>query len=146
VERGPEGREGQVGREGVAGREGLPGEVGATGEQGAPGAQGPTGAPLPKSVRRAFIALTAVFTLVVAALGWFAKENNERIHDIQVARVASCQRTYEGIREVFTPFMPKPPNATPDQLQDWSTFNSTIDELKENCTKQTRVSEQEARG
>jgi hypothetical protein len=94
----------------------------------------------------AFVALVLVVTLVVAALGWFAKENNERIHDIQVARVASCQRTYEGIREVFTPFMPKPPNATPDQLQDWSTFNSTIDELKENCTKQTRVSEQEARG
>jgi hypothetical protein len=94
----------------------------------------------------AFVALVFVGALAMTAIAYFVNENQQRVDDIQAARVASCQRTYEGIREVFLPFMPKPPNASPDQLADWVRFNDTIDRLKRNCTLQTRVTEKEARG
>lgn len=60
-------------------------------------------------------------------------ENQKRINEIQAARVASCKRTYEGIREVFKPFTtnPKDPNVIK--------FNNRIDQLKANCPIQTHV-------
>src|SRR5437868_1843676 len=44
----------------------------------------------------AFIGITAVFVVTIM---W-----------VQVGRVSSCQRTYEGIRQVFQPFLTPPPN------------------------------------
>jgi hypothetical protein len=62
--------------------------------------------------------------------------NSDRIHDIQQSRVDSCERTYEGIREVFKPFYPPKPR-TLKQIQDLETFNDTINNLKAHCVIQT---------
>lgn len=90
MERGPEGREGQVGREGVAGREGVPGTEGATGETGAPGPKGETGEALPRSVRRAFIAVVLVAVLVVGILGHIVNENRRHTRAGKEAHDALC--------------------------------------------------------
>lgn len=90
MERGREGREGQVGREGAAGREGLPGEPGEAGQTGAEGQKGETGNALPRSVRIAFIAVVAVGTLMLGALGLFAVENRERANEGRAAHDALC--------------------------------------------------------
>jgi hypothetical protein len=93
MERGPEGREGPAGREGVAGREGQPGvegDLGATGATGATGPKGATGEALPRRVRLSFVGLTAVFTVVVAVLGFFANENRQRAVEGRIAHNVLC--------------------------------------------------------
>jgi hypothetical protein len=82
----------------------------------------------------AFAAITAAF---VIGLYFVVHWNNQRIADIQSARLSSCERTYEGIREVFRPLFPAHP--TPRQRTDLETFNTTIDRLRDGCAKQTRV-------
>ena len=77
----------------------------------------------------AFIAITAIFFGTCIGFAWVVhdvnnnsrqltqlvsdnrqllKENDARISDIQNARIESCQRTYQGVKEVFSPFFPKP--------------------------------------
>lgn len=90
MERGREGREGQVGREGAAGREGLPGEPGVKGRVGPVGPKGKTGEVLPWQVRVAFVALTVVFTITLAAFGIFATENRKRANEGREAHDALC--------------------------------------------------------
>lgn len=113
---------------------------------------------IPKRVTRSFIALCAVFAILLSIMGCqqrqvrdlsdrsarlaeisakLSQENADRISDIQSARAASCRRTYEGIREVFKPFFPPKPNAR--QKADQDKFNRTVDRLKANCNKQTRT-------
>lgn len=65
--------------------------------------------------------------------------NSHRVSDIQKSRLTSCERTYEGIREVFKPFFPPPKTATPKQLADQSKFNRTIIHLKARCATQIRT-------
>lgn len=66
--------------------------------------------------------------------------NSNRVSDIQKSRLASCERTYEGIREVFKPFFPPKGKATPKQLSDQAKFNHTINRLKTRCATQVKSS------
>lgn len=89
---------------------------------------------------------TVVLYLSVVALAVFVfvdttnrtAQNRERIGDIQRSRVESCERSYEGIREVFRPLFPRSDDpATPrNELNDLATFNRTIDRLKAGCAQQ----------
>lgn len=65
-------------------------------------------------------------------------ENQQRIADIQKSRVASCEQTYEGIRQVFKPFFPPPPRSAAQQA-DLDKFNRTIAKRKAQCVKQTKA-------
>lgn len=62
-----------------------------------------------------------------------AKQNENRIQEIQAARIASCKSTYEGVRQVFKPFTQGP------QTPAIKKFNNRIDQLKANCPIQTHV-------
>ena len=89
----------------------------------------------------AVIALLLV--TVIAGIGWVenhqrSDENRDLIRQIQEQRVVSCERTYEGVREVFAPFMVPELITTPEQLQRVRTFNDTIDGLKNRCHGQTQ--------
>lgn len=98
----------------------------------------------------AFIALTVIFFGTCVGFAWvvhdvndnsdqltaLVAENQQRIADIQAARIESCTKTYEGIREVFSPFFPKP-LLTQQQLNNLEKFNTTIANLKLGCVKQT---------
>lgn len=64
------------------------------------------------------------------------KANNDRIADIQKARIESCQQTYGAIGEVFKPFFPPPPR-TPEQQKNLDTLNETINVLQKGCSQQT---------
>jgi hypothetical protein len=67
------------------------------------------------------------------------KKNHERIEDINSDRVVSCKRTYEGVREVFRPFLPPVKKRTAEQAKDINTFNHRINFLKRHCPTQTGV-------
>ena len=75
-------------------------------------------------------------TVLVAENQKLLRENDNRIADIQKARIESCEKTYAGIHEVFSEFFPPEPR-TPEQLNDVERFNSTINKLQKGCTKQT---------
>ncbi len=113
---------------------------------------------LVRPIKLSFIILTVVFFLVLGGFAWvvhdvktnsghirvllvqnasLAHENSDRITDIQQSRIESCERTYEGIREVFRPFFPKHPT-NQRQIDNVETFNTTINNLKKACTKQTK--------
>jgi hypothetical protein len=62
------------------------------------------------------------------------QENKKRINDIQNSRVETCNSVYTGIYQVFIPFFPPPPRS-PQQLQTLEKFNSTINRLRQKCTK-----------
>jgi hypothetical protein len=62
-----------------------------------------------------------------------ALANKERINDIQQARVESCQRTYEGVRQIFAPFV----RLNPDRV-GVRRYNHRIDMLKAGCVHQTK--------
>jgi len=68
-----------------------------------------------------------------------AAENQNRIAEIQQSRVDSCRRTYEGVREIFRPFLQ--PGQTPQQAASWEKFNQSIDTLKAKCKAQTKPEE-----
>jgi len=84
--------------------------------------------------KRLLVAWIIVFTLWQV---WDNRENRMRVDEIQQAREESCQRTYEGIREVFKPLFPPKPN--PTQKESLKTFNDTIDDLKSQCDTQVQV-------
>lgn len=101
-----------------------------------------------RRITLSFVLLTLVFFAVVAVMGWqvnktrdLNKQNTQRISDIQAARLESCERAYEGVREVFKPFLPKPGKGTPEQRRNARKFNRTVDRLKGQCDKQTGVKE-----
>jgi hypothetical protein len=74
---------------------------------------------------------------VLGIVGYIA--NSHRISDIQQSRLVSCQRTYEGIREVFSPFFLPANKETPKQAENRHKFNTTINRLKEGCSHQTKT-------
>jgi hypothetical protein len=85
---------------------------------------------------RVFVITTAILYVIAVALSvliFFI------LIQIQDARRESCQKTYEGIREVFTPFLAPPAERTKEQQADIDLFNKTIDEKKSNCGKQTKT-------
>jgi predicted PurR-regulated permease PerM len=104
-----------------------------------------------RPIRIAFIILTIVFFAVLVGFAWvvhdvqqnsgrintLVAENSNRIHDVQQSRVESCQKTYEGIREVFKPFFPQHPT-NKQQIDNLEKFNTTINKLKAACDKQTK--------
>jgi hypothetical protein len=106
-----------------------------------------------RRISAAFVVLTLIFLAVLIGFGivihnvqnnsskikGLVVENTNRIHDIQRSRVESCQRTYEGIRQVFKPFFPDPPR-TQKQIDDLEKFNTLINKLKNKCDQQTHTS------
>lgn len=91
-----------------------------------------------------FLGTLAGFAWVVTNVGDLAKENDNRITDIQTSRLESCISTYEGIREVFKPFFPPPPR-TKQQQADLDKFNKTINDLKLKCRKQVKPKNEEVK-
>jgi hypothetical protein len=86
-------------------------------------------------IRRKRLPLVGYLILTFfVALGFYF--NSQRVGDIQKSRVASCQQTYEGIREVFRPFFPPRPRSK-EQQANLDKFNRIVDRRKANCTKQT---------
>lgn len=84
-------------------------------------------------------ALSVWIVLVSVAwiIAWTANQN--RIHDIQKSRVASCQKTYESFKEVFAPFFPPEKKRTKEQQNNLDKLNKVVDRLKLRCTIQTKV-------
>ena len=80
----------------------------------------------------AFVMVTASY---VIGLWLIVHLNNERIADINKSRLESCQRTYEGVRQVFRVFFPDDPKG--EQAQDIHKFNRRVDALKRGCERQT---------
>lgn len=66
-----------------------------------------------------------------------AKENTNRIREIQESRIESCKRTYQGIREVIQSFYPPPPRTQIEQNQI-NDFESTVVRLRQGCFTQTK--------
>lgn len=112
-----------------------------------------------KHIKMSFVVLTILFVLTLAGFAWIlidvrdlshksarlsAKtaelviENQHRVNDIQNSRVKSCKRTYEGVREIFSPFFPKKHQQTKKEKINIHKFNHTINFLKNRCSKQTR--------
>lgn len=80
-------------------------------------------------IASAFAAVTLAF---VGAAGWLTHQQRE----IQRERVASCERTYEGVREVFRPFFRPTKVRTRKERHDIRKFNRTVQRLKAHCDKQ----------
>lgn len=72
----------------------------------------------------------------IAIFGWISNAN--RVNDIQQSRVYSCQKTYEGIKEVFKPFLSAPRKRTAQEQRDIIVFNKTIQHLKVKCNTQVK--------
>ena len=75
---------------------------------------------------------------VAASFAYFQGANSDRVADIQAARVESCERTYEGVRQIFQPFLPPSPR-TNKQRRLVKKFNNRIDTLRARCGQQTGV-------
>lgn len=78
------------------------------------------------------VAFTVGLLLPVALLTLSDKDRQ-----IQRDRVDSCRATYEGVREVFQPFLASAPPG------DVRTFNRRVDALKARCGRQTGVHKEE---
>lgn len=93
-------------------------------------------------LQRAFnwLALATIFLYLsmggIAVFGWISNAN--RVNDIQQNRVYSCQKTYDGIREVFKPFLSAPKKRTAQEQKDIDLFNKTIAHLKAKCHAQVK--------
>lgn len=85
------------------------------------------------------LGMLAVLTFFGVQIINLTEHNHDRIRDIQKSRVESCERTYEGVRQVFDPFLPDHPRGK--QRRDIQKFNDTIDRLKRTCPKQTSPKE-----
>lgn len=96
--------------------------------------------PIRWSVRHS--AFTAFLLAVILSSAIAVYLNSERVDDIQKDRVASCQRTYEGVREVFRPFFRTKRLRTVKEQGNIDRFNARIDELKAGCDEQTGVSDE----
>jgi hypothetical protein len=104
-----------------------------------------------RPIKISFIIMIIVFFLILVGfgkvvadlqdnshrIGVLVVENSNRIKEIQKSRLESCERTYNGIREVFLPFFPHPPR-THRQKADLKKFNTTINKLVKACVKQTK--------
>ena len=90
--------------------------------------------------------LTAWIVLFSATSLGTQIQNRHRVDEIQQARIASCQRTYEAFIEVFEPFFPSGPEATPDQLIRTQNFKDLINDKKANCGRQTQVVKTDTNG
>lgn len=112
-----------------------------------------------RKVARAVWHNLAVIALLIAAgvmlAGYIANEhraeetrnlavqNRTRVKEIrqnqlliQQSRVESCQRTYEGVRQVFQPFLRPHPRG--EEARRIARFNERIDMLKLGCVTQTK--------
>lgn len=78
----------------------------------------------------AFIAVTTAFVIQGILL-------TQTINDVNHDRVVSCERTYEGVREIFKPFFTPLDTQTPKQRRDIAKFNRRIETLKSRCGIQT---------
>jgi hypothetical protein len=81
-----------------------------------------------RSIRNAFIIITAVFFLTLLGFAWV-------IIQLQESRESSCKTTYNGIHDVFLPFFPPQPRTTKQQ-EDIDKFEAKIVELRTECEEQ----------
>jgi hypothetical protein len=89
------------------------------------------------SNRRAQALFIAWLGLVVAvAIGFW--KISRLVDDIQQSRIESCERTYQGVREIFKPLLPPVKTRTAKQRHDLKIFNDRIDQLKHGCATQTK--------
>lgn len=80
--------------------------------------------------------INTVFIIVVfTSLIWAWNANQNRIADIQKARLQSCQRTYESYFQVFGIFFVKNPKGK--QKEDQEKFTAIVNKKIAGCAKQT---------
>lgn len=96
--------------------------------------------PIRWSVRHSAFSAFLLAVILSSALAVYL--NDQRVNDIQKDRVKSCQRTYEGVREVFKPFFRTKRLRTEKEQANVDKFNARIDELKAGCGDQTGVSDE----
>ena len=92
---------------------------------------------------------TVLFGYLVLAIGvllalagvWSAlQQNQNRVSDLQAARVASCVQTYNGVRQVFKPFFRTKSVRTAKEQRNIDKFNRRINQLIASCPEQTKAS------
>ena len=105
-----------------------------------------------RTIKRAFFVITVIFFLILAGFAWVVHdirelsrqttvlvlENEKRIDEIQDSRVDSCESSYNGIYDVFVEFFPEEPRSKKEQDQVYK-FTNKIEELRNNCDKQTSI-------
>ena len=62
------------------------------------------------------------------------QENQQRIHEIQISRIKSCERTYQAFFDLFSPVIPKKQSAQ-DSARTKLFFHK-VDVKKRGCVKQ----------
>lgn len=77
------------------------------------------------------LGLSLLFLAQGFAFGYLLREQRRE-------RAASCQRTYEGVRAVFQPFLGSPAERSPEMQADVAKFNKRVEELKAGCSQQIR--------
>ena len=90
-----------------------------------------------RDIRRISIGYAILALATGLALWLVVSGNRDRVQDIQQARVDSCRRTYEGVREIFLPFLH--PDEDPKVNRNIRQFNERVDRLKARCGQQTGV-------
>jgi hypothetical protein len=83
--------------------------------------------------------LTVWIIVFTATTFWLLHDIRESQHDIQKARVESCQRTYSSFNEVFKPFFPSPSRQSKKQKEDLLKLKNTVVKLQRHCAEQTQV-------
>ena len=110
-----------------------------------------------RTIKRAFIALTVLFFLVLTGFAWLlvdvrslsqknadltrttallTLENTKRINEIQDSRTQSCRDTYSSFDKVFEPFFP--PVRTKKERAMIAKFEKLVKTLKKSCPEQTK--------
>lgn len=87
-------------------------------------------------------AFTALLLAVLLSSSLTVYLNQRRVDEIDKQRVTSCQRTYEGVRDVFRPFFRTKRIRTPREQRNVDKFNRTVNQLKARCGQQTGVKEE----
>lgn len=78
------------------------------------------------------VLLSLITGVLVSVVLW---QSVQRTREIERSRVASCELTYEGIRQIFQPFIA---SSTPRERSNLRRINRRIDHLKSLCPEQTR--------
>ena len=84
----------------------------------------------------AFCLITLLFFIIVLGFSITLRENSQRIREIQNSRIQSCEETYSAIRQVFSPFLSKPPMTDRERVEIEQFYNQ-INKLREGCRVQT---------
>lgn len=88
------------------------------------------------TVRVAFIALTCVFLVTLIGFLGLLKETHDLAVNTKKSSIVACQRNIEGVRQIFKPFFPSPPQNV-EQRKIIAKFNKRVNYLKTECKKQS---------